>query len=69
MQNLRSAFSNQLTQSKIEQVIKKFDDIKTLINQDVSLSGSRNCILKLQDKRLCQEFARLYKLQNRETDL
>jgi serine/threonine protein phosphatase PrpC len=35
----------------------------------VTLSGSRNLILKLQDKDLCQEYSRLFKEQNREKDM
>lgn len=69
MQPLRLKFANHLTQNKLEEIIKKFGDMKEITGQDVSLSGSRNCILRLQDKRLCQDFAKQYKLQNRETDL
>jgi hypothetical protein len=69
MQPLRLSFAAYLTQNKLEEIIKKFDDVKTITKQDVSLSGSRNCILRLQDKRLCQDFAKLFKLQNRETNL
>jgi hypothetical protein len=69
MQPLRLSFGAYLTQNKLEEIIKKFDDMMTITKQDVSLSGSRNCILRLQDKRLCQDFAKQFKLQNRETNL
>lgn len=35
----------------------------------ISLSGSRNSILPLQDKANCQDYARLYKQQNREKEI
>ena len=71
MKTLRkNEFSKELTQKKIEQIIKKFDDVKEITNgQVVTLSGSRNLILKLQDKDLCQEYSRLFKEHNREKDM
>lgn len=50
----------------MEQIIKKFDDVKEITGQVVSLSGSRDQILRLQAKKYCQDFARLFKKQNRE---
>jgi hypothetical protein len=63
MKTLRKKeFSEELSQKKMEEIIKKFDDVKKITNGHVvTLSGSRNLILKLQDKDLCQEFSRLFK--------
>jgi hypothetical protein len=68
MKTLRKKeFSEELSQKKMEEIIKKFDDVKKITNGHVvTLSGSRNLILKLQDKDLSQEFSRLFKEKERE---
>jgi hypothetical protein len=35
----------------------------------MTLGGSRNKILRLQDKELCAKYSRLFKEQNREKDM